>query len=190
MKETETAILEGFRRRAFLLDDPKVGELRPERLPRPASAAVLLDAERALGHPLHSLHAAILREIADGGIGPGIGGLIGVSLSGQGDEEGRRLVEFTEFLRMAFPSLPSPTVGICEWGGSIWTAVAGSVGDSHILTLWDGGVVETDLTLPEFLQRWLDGRDLLNEMFEWREKQLASFVTRYPVQAIGKYIGG
>lgn len=183
---TFEAVLDGMKASLRHQSDGEAAWLSTARPYPPASTTALQVAEGELGRKIHPHLRRVLGEIANGGVGPG-NGLVGVS-SGHADDEGRTLVAFTRFLTEAFPSLPTNAVGLCDWGGSVWSALGGE-NDESILTLWEGGVVQTPWVFDEWLACWFEGRDLFHEMFEWKELRLKSFVTHSPVQAIGRRLG-
>ncbi len=134
----------------------------PGPLPKKASVSEVEAAEHRLGFSLHPFHRRLLLDIANGGFGPGYG-LIGLS-GGHSDADGRTMIELRDILWLdAETPLPAHVVPLCEWGGAIWSCVDGQTG--HVLTLDEGGLTDTERSLPSWFEAWASGIDVFDTMF-------------------------
>lgn len=120
----------------------------------PAGLDAVEEAERVLGYPLPPLLRRLYLEVANGGFGPGVLGVAG----GQEDDLGRTAVD----LRRERED-PSGMWAVCYWGCAIVSYVDCSTPD---FLMWGfdptsgrerQSFFPEDLTLTQWLARWLDG---------------------------------
>lgn len=155
------------------------GDYQPE-LVRPATEEELVAAERVIGFPLPALLRRIYGEIANGGIGPSAGfeGLPGGYSAeyGEADDEYGMIGGYSPDAGGASdpgdpPPLPPGVLFFCDFGCAEWSLLdcrhpegqmwSWSMGDRHKLAL----------TLPQWLEAWLDGR--IHEVCDSRALRLA-----------------
>jgi hypothetical protein len=153
-RTNEANLVESVRARATR------GTTRP--LPSP-TAAEIAAAEEALGGSLHPLYARLLREVGNGGFGPGQG-VLGVG-GGHGDRDGRNALELRELL---WPPAARPVglMPLCEWDDGVWSLLDRESGS--VITLDETGFTNTGDDLHAWLEKWLDGVDLYGAMFDAR----------------------
>ena len=141
----------------------------------PAEPSALDEAERLTGLKLPPLLRRIYTEVGNGGFGPGYG-LIGVS--GGANDDGRTIAElFTEFRRPDEEdphwAWPEDLLPVCHWGCAIYSCI--DCGDERDLVVifdpnphdegpWDDAF-RPHTPFREWLQAWVDGRRLWDEMF-------------------------
>lgn len=176
---TEEALLEGLRaRRAnpIVRIDMKTLELPP--LHGGASPAVIAAAEGSLGFALPALLRRIYAEVGNGGFGPGAG-LLGLA-GGHVDLDGKDLVgRYAELRRQGgWRAKALPTF---DWGDAAWSCVDGSDPEGRILTADESGFTLTSFPLATFLERWIDGCDLHNEIYEIEHATILNPFTRKPM---------
>jgi hypothetical protein len=112
------------------------------------------EVEAVVGHPLPPLLRRLYLEVADGGFGP-FGGIVGA-----GAEE---LDGYAEWLESE-PDLdepPPPPRGVfffCDFGCSMWALLDCRHPEGQIWWWEEGDRRKLDLTFPQWLQAWLDGR--------------------------------
>jgi hypothetical protein len=147
----------------------------PELAP-PASPQVVVEAEYALGFPLHPFYERLLTEVANGGFGPG-DGLIGVP-GGRLDDDGRSLVELRDILWSGpeTAGLPACVIPLCDWGDAIWSCLDTRTG--HVLTLDESGLTDTEQNLCSWFCDWILGISLFGKMFAFEERATINPFTR------------
>jgi hypothetical protein len=153
----------------------------------------IADVEARLGFHLPPL----LRRaygIANGGVGPGIQGLLSI---GEGKDTlatvYRSFVDSTYvptpgeagFDQYPWPKLLLPT---CDWGCAIWSCLDCRSDDGPIVTASNGQpFVSTGHTLRSWLSAWLAGVDLFEEMFEPRPSRVGiNSFTKQPLVIKGQ----
>jgi hypothetical protein len=142
-------------------------------LPPPASERELEEEERLLGLPLHPLHRRLLREVANGGFGPGYG-LIGAG-TGMADSRGRRLAELRRSILNEHEAR-APIVPLIEWGSGTWAFCDVPSGD--VLSVADSGIVRIGLTLEQWLDAWCRGEKLAERLFLFKEQSVINPFTK------------
>ncbi|WP_437622386.1 hypothetical protein [Sorangium sp. So ce1151] len=158
-------------------------------LARPAPPHAVLQAEFALGFPLHPLHRRVLMDVGNGGFGPG-DGLIGLP-GGRLDDDGRSLIELRSVLWSGPESagLPEKVLALCDWGDSVWSCIDEETG--AVLTLDESGLTETPWSFHTWLTYWLNGEHLFEKMFTFQERPIINpftkqvMMARAPASAIG-----
>jgi hypothetical protein len=120
----------------------------------PASLEAVDEAERILGHALPPLLRRLYLEVANGGFGPDVLGVAG----GHQDDLGRTAVDM---LRQGYD--PPGLWPVASWGCAIVSYVDCS-DPAHRMWGFDPNsgrgrqsYFPEELTLPEWLARWLDG---------------------------------
>ena len=137
-----------------------------------ASPDEIADAESQLGFHLPPLLRRVY-EIANGGLGPGVEGLLPI---GEGDDTlvtvYRIRVRATHVPKPGEPGFeqgpwPKLLLPICDWGCAIWSCLDCRSDDGVIVTASGGEpFASTGHTLRSWLSAWLAGADLFDEMFE------------------------
>ncbi|MEU0965040.1 SMI1/KNR4 family protein [Streptomyces sp. NPDC005917] len=139
----------------------RVLEGRPTSLPKrptapaPASQAAVDKVERVVGYPLPPLLRRLYMEVADGGFGP-FGGIVGTT-----DEE--VLEGYVEYLEgeLDVDEPPSPPRGVfffCDFGCAMWALLDCRHPEGQMWWWEEGDRHKLDLTFPQWLEAWLDGR--------------------------------
>ncbi len=148
-------------------------------LPPPASIEDVRRSESVMGFRLHVLHQRLLTEVANGGFGPG-DGLIGLP-EGRLNDAGQSLIELRESLWTdpTTTGLPPGVVALCDWGDATWSCLD-EVTD-EVLTLDETGLVDTGMSLHEWLAVWVSGVSLCEKMFEFEEQSGINPFTRQPM---------
>jgi hypothetical protein len=175
-RTTDDELLRALRERATALVDPD--DPNPEPYPL-ASPDEIADAESQLGFHLPPLLRRVY-EIANGGLGPGVQGLLPI---GEGDDTlvtvYRSNVDSTYVPKpgeTGFDQYPWPKVllPICDWGCAIWSCLDCRSDDGPIVTSSNGlAFANTGHTLRSWLSAWFAGADLFEEMFEPRPSRTA-----------------
>jgi hypothetical protein len=155
------------------------GSAAPGSLPfAPATIAAIEEAERSLDFALPALLKRVLREVGNGGFGPG-SGLLGVR-GGATDEHGSSLVDLYDSFSAKNPEdpgwcWPSFLVPICAWGDSTYSCVDCATIDGQLVTFDANGyrpgtdldrlLEPQQLSLEAWLRAWVEGTDLWSQMF-------------------------
>ena len=144
----------------------------------PATAEAVDAAEESLDFALPPLLKRVLREVGNGGFGPGRG-LLGVG-GGATDEHGSSLVDLYDSFSATNSDdpgwrWPHHLVPLCSWGDSTYSCVDCSHSDGAIVTFDANGyrpgsdithhLTSADLSLEAWLAAWADGADLWSLMF-------------------------
>jgi hypothetical protein len=147
-------------------------------LPERATVDAIEAAEESLDFALPSLLKQLLREVANGGFGPGHG-LLGVR-DGATDEHGNSLVDLYDSLSAPNPEdagwrWPEHLVALCPWGDSTYSCIDCSTGEGRLVTFDLNGykpgtelacqLVSQELSLEAWLRGWVDGVDFWSQMF-------------------------
>jgi hypothetical protein len=166
---TDDELLLALRERTATLVDPE----DPSRKRCPfATPDDIADAESQLGFRLPPLLPRVY-EIANGGIGPGVHGLLSI---GEGDDTlvtvYRSIVDSTCVPKPGEPGFdqypwPKLLLPICDWGCAIWSCLDCRSDGGAIVTASNGEpFANTGHMLRSWLSAWLAGADLFEEMFE------------------------
>jgi len=132
----------------------------------PASPDDLLRAETLLGYPLPSLLRRIYLEVANGGIGPGLGLVPLFTHEGQDPYEDYSLVD-TTLWEYRYRSWPEKVCLICHWGCAILSIMDCSQPEYPVLREYgsddeeDPHVLEAP-SLLQWFQNWLDRKPMFN----------------------------
>lgn len=158
-------MLEDLRRRVAVAPRRPMGDCDAPKAYPPATATEIADAETKLGFQLPRLLSRLYAEVANGGFGPGHG----LFPIGRGHAEPRQeesIVQVRNKLAID-PQWPTHLLPICNWGCAIWSCLDCRTEDGSIITLaGEEPFADTGHNLRSWLQAWLAGRDLWNEMFE------------------------
>lgn len=158
-----------------MTDDELVAKIREraQALRQPvapcADASVLDAAERALGFALPSFYRRLLREVGNGGFGPGVAPLNGIPPDGyfDSDLDGDGVVA-NYLADRAAPdsSAPHGVLFLCSWGCGKWSHLDCATDAGAVLTSeWcaahagaEEGIVywRTSPSLRAFLRDWLE----------------------------------
>jgi hypothetical protein len=127
----------------------------------PASDDAIEAAAREMGCHFHQFHARLLKEVGNGGFGPG-DGLIGIP-RGSLDVAERSVIElrqglFTDHEKLQMPSV----VPLCEWGCGIWSCVDCKTG--AILSVSEFGLRDLEQGLHSWFEDWTCGVNLWERM--------------------------
>lgn len=111
--------------------------------------------EQVVGHPLPPLLRRLYLEVADGGFGP-FGGVVGAT-----DDE--VLQGYAEYLACEpepdEPPPPPPGVFfLCDFGCAMWALVDCRHPEGRMWWWEEGDRHKLDLTFPQWIEAWLDGR--------------------------------
>jgi hypothetical protein len=148
---------------------------RPAEIGTPATQTVIEASESAMGRSLYPLHRRLFEEVGNGGFGPG-DGLIGLP-GGSLDVDGRSIVELKRVLRLDYNTpLPAPVVPLCDWGGGIWSCIDCDTG--VVLTLSEFGCKEIARSLHSWLEDWVSGIDLWQQMVVLKNETIIGPFTR------------
>lgn len=144
------------------------------RLRRVASPKDVGAAEAALGFPLPALQLRLLTEVANGGFGPGRG-FVGVGPQGFSDQDMPGSIETLYAQERDIPEdagwwSPPGLVYLCNWGCGIWSQLDAKSPTARVVTGFPGDAGcafwETASSLGEWLQRWVRGVNLWDDMHE------------------------
>ncbi len=131
----------------------------------PASEQDIEAAEAQLGFRLPGLLRRIYAEVTDGGFGPGYS-LFPVRRGRDVPGQDESLVEMRNKL-ITDPRTPRTLLPLCDWGCAVWSALDCSCNDGPIVTIaGEQPLMTTGRDLRSWLQAWLAGVDLWEEMFE------------------------
>jgi len=167
--QTDDALVAALKERAA--SGPPANRKGLQAYLRPASSETIATAEEDLGFPLEPFLRRVYAEVVGGGIGPGYGLL---PLSGQESLP----VVYREFRAHGWPEKLLPA---WDWGCAIWSCV--DCGDScGSIVTHHGGTARTltRFTTRSWLRSWMDGVDLLKELFEENERTIINPFTRKP----------
>lgn len=131
--------------------------IRPREIAPPATTASIRDAEQKLGFLIYPLLRRLLQDVGNGGYGPG-DGLIGIAGEAL-DVEGRSLTELRQTL---WPNEQCNVVPLSDWGDGIWTCLDNATG--AVLTMSEFGLMDTGLDLQSWLEQWVSGANLWNQI--------------------------
>jgi hypothetical protein len=156
-------VLQAIRERAL---DPRTRtdftEFGAPSLATPASGDSIRTAEQALGFSLWPDHRQLLREVANGGFGPGYG-LVGTA-DGTLDDDGRSLIDLQRRMCPGDMRL----VPLCDWGCGIWSFLDSRTGS--LLTSDDHArLFDLGLGFAEWMTAWSRGTRHWDAMFEREE---------------------
>jgi len=153
----------------------------PSEVAPPAKPDQIIQAEQALGCTFHPLHRRLLQEVGNGGFGPS-NGLIGLP-GGHADGDGRSVIELRQqlFADEEGRGVPVQIVPLCDWGCGAWSCLDEETG--AVLTLDEYGLVDTGLSLHEWMTAWVSGVDLAEKLFTTEERSLINPFTRKPMTA-------
>jgi hypothetical protein len=122
----------------------------------PASADAIEAAEREMGCHFHHLHERLLKEVGNGGFGPG-NGLIGIA-GGTLDVEEPSMIELKQGLFSDHEKL----VPLCDWGCGIWSCVDCETG--AILSTSEFGLRDLEQDLHSWFEDWISRVNLWDRM--------------------------
>ena len=128
-------------------------------LERAAPAAVEA-AEHRLGALLPRLLRRLYLEVGNGGFGPGYG-ILGLD-GGFTDDLGHNALEASDYFRDEFPDVR--LLALCTWGCAIYSLVELATPDAFMWGFDPNGAPDEralyrqSITLPDWLERWIDGR--------------------------------
>jgi hypothetical protein len=140
------------------------------RLPRPpvATPGAIQAVEEAIGCPLPPLLRRLFLEVANGGFGPGYGGILGAPA-----DPGRHNGDWQDLLHVyrAFASgpdsgVPRHMLWLYEWGCAVWSLLDCSIPEGAMWVWNPHGVGDPPdkslfcqgISLTEWLAAWLQGR--------------------------------
>jgi hypothetical protein len=140
----------------------------PTGFPRPpaATAEAVRAVEEATGCPLPPLLRRLFLEVANGGFGPGHGGILGVPGYQGGCDWEDLLPVHRAFGSEPDSEVPRHMLWLCSWGCCTWSLVDCSSPEG-VMWVWephsDGGRCTKSLFcqgifLSEWLAAWLEGR--------------------------------
>ena len=118
----------------------------------PTSANVIREAEAGMGLQLPPLLVRLYCEVSDGGFGPGYGMLTLSALRAQYHPE--------------WP-WPDRVLPLWHWGCETWSCVDANTTNAQMLTHDASGATMTRFTLQSWLEEWLCGTDLYEEIYEF-----------------------
>jgi len=158
-----------------LRTDEKADQATP--LCAPATIEALEAAQAELGLVLPPFLRRLYLEIANGGYGPG-SGMLGIQ-RGYVDIDGMSLVgRYTEFRSYGWPRELLP---LWDWGGGAWICVDASSDDERIVTHDASGPTPTKFTLRSWLESWVAGVNLWDEVYEMDTATIINPFTRKPM---------
>ena len=151
---------------------------------QPASEGDVACAEARLGMKLTPLLRRIFTEVADGGFGPGYGLFSAGGPSPAGRPE--TLVHVYEKLS-SDSEWPEFLLPINDWGCANWSCLDCRDDEGPIVMLaGDLGLFEMPYTLRSWLEAWINGVDLWNEMYEPGPAMIGTNpFTKKPMQIAG-----
>ena len=174
MLDPDSLLLAELARRA----DQQPGGRHP-----PVTMREMEQAESALGFELPSLLRRIFLDVADGGFGPGFG-LLRLEL---GEPRETLVGIYTAFAGAPEDPMPDCLLPICHWGCSIWSCLDCRTEERPIVTMnSDRPLANAGRTLHSWLQAWLDGVKLWDEMFERTECTGINPFTKQPIEYRGQ----
>ena len=172
----------------------RADELGQSRFPC-AGADDITVVELALGFPLPPFYVRLLREVGNGGFGPGYG-ISGVPPGGFQDTD--MPGDLLETYRAELASRDDPAWGVppgllrlCNWGCAQFSYIDGFTSTGRVITqeVGQNGVshFETAASLAGWLGEWVKGVDLGKEMYEtvsYREGKnpFTGAPTQFPVK--------
>jgi len=133
----------------------------------PASPQTIADAEGVVGWPLPPLLRRMYLELGDGGFGPGYG-LLPLSTPAPGHRR-ETIADLWQAAHRTpghhpWSTFPEPLLPICHWGCGIYSFVDCSSSDAQMWAVDPNGmprdvnvVFHQDKSLPDWLDRWVDG---------------------------------
>jgi len=172
-------LLEHVGRRAFELAGPA-------GLPPCATEEEVTAAEEVLGFGFHELHRRLLLEIADGGFGPGIQGIFGLSHVEEGDET--CLSTWHSMGGRDTSQMPADTVPLADLGCGTWILVHAASPIGAIRFTASQGIYELDRGLADLLGAWLDGVEihtLLHDVSRAPVREGINPFTKQPIRMVG-----
>jgi hypothetical protein len=129
----------------------------------PATAEEIERAEVQLGFELPNLLGRVYEEVADGDFGPTYGLL---PLLNPRRDQDATLANVRSELALD-PRRHPLLLPVCDWGCAIWSCLDCRTEEGPIVTMaGEWPLTNTGHDLRSWLQAWLDGTDLWNEMFE------------------------
>ena len=127
----------------------------------PAGADAIEVAEREMGCHFHQFHRRLLREVGNGGFGPGAG-LIGIP-GGSLDVEEPSMTELKQGLFSDHEKVQTlSVVPLCDWGGGIWSCVDCETG--AIFSISEFGLRDLEQDLYSWFEDWISGVNLWDRM--------------------------
>lgn len=164
-------------------------EAGADGLARCATASEVAATEEGLGFKLHPLHRRLLLEVADGGFGPGPLGIYGVGQAGR-DPEMPNCFSAWQKLGGGDPSLMPPhTVPLADLGCGCWILVDTASAAGTIRHTDSLGVFEIELGMSQFLDAWVEGRDLDGFLHDRARAPISKGInpfTREPIEIRGE----
>jgi hypothetical protein len=162
---TDDALLEELRQRLASEDGSRVH--------RPATASAVARFESDVELVLPTFYKRLLTEVANGGFGPGFG-IIGIPPDGYVDDDlgGNLLEAYLEGRKCEeLPwRMPRGFLPLCNWGCGSFSLIDALSPDAAVVTedvLEDRiEYTETAPALALWLERWLSGAKLEDEMYE------------------------
>lgn len=161
-----------------LIHDLRARASASQDLPDVATVSAVAAAEAALGFSLPPLLSRIYTEVANGGFGPDYG-LIGLA-GGHSDDQGQDIVALyrqtcSQSWRQHRPRWPDRLLRILHWGCAMYTTVDCTSPDFRLFH-FEPNPSEEELGFPncliphsyglhEFFEAWLDGADIMNDVF-------------------------
>ena len=171
MSETDDALIVALRGKAASSRPTDRGTPKDHR--PPASSEAVARAEADLGFRLDPFLRRVYADVSDGGIGPGYGA---------GPALGRTNPDLSSTSTFCSNGWPEKLLPAWDWGDAIWSCVDGGDPGGHIVTHDDAvGSTLTNFTTRSWLQAWVDGVDLWDELYEDKEATIVNPFTRKPV---------
>jgi hypothetical protein len=179
---TEDQLLTAVLKRAMNPDTrTDYARLRPREIGTTATPEVIEATERRLDFKLYPLHRRLLETVGNGGFGPG-DGLIGTD-SGSLDVGDRSLVQLSEGL---WPNKDVRLVPLCDWGDGIWSCI--DVETGSVVTLSESGLFDLRKSLQSWLEDWVAGENLWEQMVVLGTTSMLHPLTKQPT-AVQTVIG-
>ena len=151
----------------------------------PALAQDVREAERILAFKLVLLHFRLYTEVGNGGFGPGYG-ILGVG-NGYVDADGRSLVDAHTFVslieRQSGRVWPAGMLPLCAWGSAVWSCIDCKSKEGAIWTQHEAGLTRTRHSLQSWLEAWMAGTSLWEEMFDFETIEVRNPFSGQPTKA-------
>jgi hypothetical protein len=159
---------------------------KPLRPPAKPDAIQLV--ESTIGFPIPTMLARLYTEVADGGFGPGYGLLPLLDSKGSAAHPNRQVGDDDETIASVYldvrpPSWPDQILPLWNWGDAIWSCLDARVDNGPIIT-HDGvdGPTVTNFTLRSWLEAWMDGVNLWDEIYQDKEAWVTNPFTKQPMK--------
>jgi hypothetical protein len=142
-----------------------------------ATERVLAKEESELGFELPSFLRRLYMEVGNGGFGPGAG-LLGVE-GGHGDASGRTLS--ASYTALCSEGWPEGVLPLWDWGDGAWSCLNPRSDDECIVTADEAGLTSTIFTLPSWLEAWVGGVRIFDEIYEVEDGIIVNPFTKKPM---------